>query len=169
MGKVVIPRNIVESNEEGVTEFVPDDHVLPVFIGQCKECAHYNFCDLYRINVDRGMLIDLEGLAKTAKGLRVAIFSLGFPAKKFCCTDFVNPKDHTKQCMRYGWGMVRLVGVPHKEVAFNTHLMNFLSGKTLKGAFFGNYKPHTNLLDVVKIYTRKELELEKFITHDGPF
>ena len=57
--------------------------------------------------------------------------------------------------------MVRLVGVPHKEVAFNTHLMNLLSGKTLKGAFFGNYKPHTNLLEVVKIYTRKELELER--------
>ena len=54
-------------------------------------------------------------------------------------------------------------------MAFNTHLMNFLSGKTLKGAFFGNYKPHTNLPDVVKIYTRKELELEKFITHSVPF
>ena len=65
--------------------------------------------------------------------------------------------------------MVRLVGVPHKEVAFNIHLMNFPNGKNLKGAFFGNYKPHTNLPDVVKIYTRKELELEKFITHDGPF
>uniref|UniRef100_A0A8R7QDA2 Alcohol dehydrogenase-like C-terminal domain-containing protein n=1 Tax=Triticum urartu TaxID=4572 RepID=A0A8R7QDA2_TRIUA len=85
------------------------------------------------------------------------------------CTCHVDAMIFAFECFHDGWGMVRLVGVPHKEVAFNTHLMNFLSGKTLKGAFFGNYKPHTNLLDVVKIYTRKELELEKFITHDGPF
>ncbi|GKV31055.1 hypothetical protein SLEP1_g39796 [Rubroshorea leprosula] len=27
---------------EGVTELKPGDHVLPVFTGECKECAHYS-------------------------------------------------------------------------------------------------------------------------------
>jgi alcohol dehydrogenase class-P len=45
-----------------VTELVPGDHVLPVFTGECKECAHCqseesNLCDLLRINVDRGVMI----------------------------------------------------------------------------------------------------------------
>uniref|UniRef100_A0A453KNX7 Alcohol dehydrogenase n=1 Tax=Aegilops tauschii subsp. strangulata TaxID=200361 RepID=A0A453KNX7_AEGTS len=178
---------IVESVGEGVTELVPGDHVLPVFTGECKECAHCmseesNLCDLLRINVDRGVMIGdgqsrftIDGkpifhfvgtstfseytvihvgclakidpeapldkvcllscgistglgatlnVAKPKKGMTVAIFGLGAvglaamegarmsggsriigvdlnpakheQAKKFGCTDFVNPKDHTK-------------------------------------------------------------------------
>lgn len=52
----------MESVGEGVTELAPGDHVLPVFTGECKECAHCkseesNMCDLLRINVDRGVMI----------------------------------------------------------------------------------------------------------------
>ena len=118
-------------------------------------------------------------------------------AKKFGCTDFVNPKDHTKpvqevlvemtnggvdrvvectghidamiaafECVHDGWGVAVLVGVPHKEAVF--HPMNFVNERTLKGTF-GNYKPHTDHREVVEMYMRKELELEKFITHSVPF
>ncbi|KAM3299700.1 hypothetical protein ACQJBY_040946 [Aegilops geniculata] len=121
-------------------------------------------------------------------------------AKKFGCTDFVNPKDHTKpvqevlvemtnggvdravectghidamiaafECVHDGWGVAVLVGVPHKEAVFKTYPMNFLNERTLKGTFFGNYKPRTDLPEVVEMYMRKELELEKFITHSVPF
>ncbi|KAI8531457.1 hypothetical protein RHMOL_Rhmol11G0138500 [Rhododendron molle] len=53
---------IVESVGEGVTELAPGDHVLPVFTGECKECAHCksevsNMCELLRINTDRGVMI----------------------------------------------------------------------------------------------------------------
>ncbi|XP_028088572.1 alcohol dehydrogenase-like [Camellia sinensis] len=53
---------IVESVGEGVTDLAPGDHVLPVFTGECKECAHCkskesNLCDLLRINTDRGVMI----------------------------------------------------------------------------------------------------------------
>lgn len=53
---------VVESVGEGVTELQPGDHVLPVFTGECKECAHCkseesNMCDLLRINTDRGVMI----------------------------------------------------------------------------------------------------------------
>ncbi|GAY39864.1 hypothetical protein CUMW_047650, partial [Citrus unshiu] len=54
---------IVESVGEGVTDLKPGDHVLPVFTGECKECAHCkseesNMCDLLRINTDRGVMLN---------------------------------------------------------------------------------------------------------------
>lgn len=48
-----------------------------------------------------------------------------------------------------------LVGVPHKEAVFKTHPMNFLNERTLKGTFFGNYKPRTDLPNVVEMYMKK--------------
>ncbi|KAG5241937.1 alcohol dehydrogenase [Salix suchowensis] len=93
-------------------------------------------------------------------------------AKKFGVTEFVNPKDHDKpvheviaemtnggvdrsvECTGSGWGVAVLVGVPNKDDAFKTHPMNILNEKTLK---------------VVEKYMNKELELEKFITHEVPF
>ncbi|OMO62574.1 Alcohol dehydrogenase superfamily, zinc-type [Corchorus capsularis] len=48
--------------------------------------------------------------------------------------------------------------------------MNLLNERTLKGTnFFGNYKPRSDLPSVVEKYMNKELELEKFITHEVPF
>ena len=72
-------------------------------------------------------------------------------------------------CWMQGWCVAVLVGVPHKEAVFKTHPMNFLNERTLKGTFFGNYKPRTDLPEVVEMYMRKALELEKFITHSVPF
>ncbi|KAM1537464.1 hypothetical protein PS1_002391 [Malus domestica] len=53
---------IVESVGEGVTDLKAGDHVLPVFTGECKDCAHCkseesNMCDLLRINTDRGVML----------------------------------------------------------------------------------------------------------------
>lgn len=54
---------IVESVGEGVTDLAPGDHVLPVFTGECKDCAHCkseesNMCSLLRINTDRGVMLN---------------------------------------------------------------------------------------------------------------
>lgn len=167
-------------------------------------------------------------VAKPPKGSTVAIFGLGAvglaaaegariagasriigidlnanrfeEARKFGCTEFVNPKDHNKpvqevliemtnggvdrsvectgninamiqafECVHDGWGVAVLVGVPHKDAEFKTHPMNFLNERTLKGTFFGNFKPRTDLPNVVEMYMKKELEVEKFITHSVPF
>ncbi|KAJ0964893.1 hypothetical protein J5N97_026031 [Dioscorea zingiberensis] len=298
--KPVFPRifgheagGIVESVGEGVTDLAPGDHVLPVFTGECKDCAHCkseesNMCNLLRINTDRGVMIgdgksrfSINGkpiyhfvgtstfseytvvhvgcvakinplapldkvcvlscgistglgatlnVAKPPKGSSVAIFGLGavglaaaegariagasriigidvnprrfIEAKKFGVTEFVNPKDHDKpvqevlaemtdggvdrsiECtgnvdamisafeyisLSHGWGVAVLVGVPHKDAVFKTHPMNVLNERTLKGTFFGNYKPRSDIPGVVEKYMNKELELEKFITHEVPF
>ncbi|CAN6458565.1 unnamed protein product [Victoria cruziana] len=121
-------------------------------------------------------------------------------AKKFGCTEFVNPKDYDRpvqevisemtnggvdrsvectgnisamisafECVHDGWGVAVLVGVPHQEAVFKTHPINFLNEKTLKGIFYGNYKTRTDIPGVVELYMKKELELEKFITHHVPF
>ncbi|KAJ1689247.1 hypothetical protein LUZ63_013402 [Rhynchospora breviuscula] len=259
---------IVESVGDGVDELAPGDHVLPVFTGECKECAHCksetsNMCDLLRINTDRGVMIgggqshfSIDGkpiyhflgtstfseytlwflywfwcyckCCKTTKGSTVAVFGLGAVglsaaegarlsgaariigvdvnpnkfqlAGKFGCTEFVNPKDHSKpvqqvlaemtnggvdravectgnvnamiqafESVHDGWGVAVLVGVAHKDAEFKTHPINFLTERTLKGTFFGNYRPRSDLPSVVEKYMTGELELEKFITHSVPF
>ncbi|EOY16604.1 Alcohol dehydrogenase 1 isoform 1 [Theobroma cacao] len=282
---------IVESVGECVTELKPGDHVLPVFTGECMDCAHCkseesNMCDLLRVNTDRGVMLNDEktrfsingkpiyhfvgtstfseytvvhagcvakinplasldkvcvlscgistglgatlNVAKPPKGSTVAVFGLGAVglaaaegariagasriigvdinsnrfegAKKFGVTEFVNPKDYKKpvqeviaeitdggvdrsiectgnvdamisafECVHDGWGVAVLVGVPHKDAVFKTHPINLLNERTLKGTFFGNYKPRSDLPSVVEKYMSKELELEKFITHSVPF
>ncbi|CAD5195664.1 unnamed protein product [Musa acuminata subsp. malaccensis] len=282
---------IVESVGEGVTDLEVGDHVLPVFTGECKECAHCksqesNMCDLLRINTDRGVMIGdgnarfskngnpiyhflgtstfseytvvhvgcltkidksapldkvcvlscgistglgaTLNVAKPKKGSTVAIFGLGAVglaaaegariagasriigvdlnpsrfevAKKFGITEFVNPKDHDRpvqeviaemtnggvdrsvectgnvkammsafECVHDGWGVAVLVGVPNKDDMFMTKPMNLLNERTLRGTFFGNYKPRTDLPSVVDMYMKKQLEVEKFITHRVPF
>ncbi|KAJ9675159.1 hypothetical protein PVL29_024206 [Vitis rotundifolia] len=282
---------IVESVGEGVTDLKPGDHVLPIFTGECKDCAHCkseesNLCNLLRINTDRGVMIHdgksrftIKGkpiyhflgtstfseytvvhvgcvakinplapldkvcilscgistglgatlnVAKPTKGSTVAVFGLGAvglaaaegariagasriigvdlhskrfeKAKNFGVTDFVNPKDHEKsvqevivemtgggvdrslectgnvnamisafECVHDGWGVAVIVGVPNKDDVFKTHPINLLNERTLKGTFFGNYKPRSDIPAVVEKYMNKELEVEKFITHSVPF
>ncbi|CAB4291328.1 unnamed protein product [Prunus armeniaca] len=47
-----------------------------------------------------------------------------------------------------------------------TKPINVLNERTLKGTFFGNYKPRTDFPFVVDMYMNK---VEKFITHRVPF
>lgn len=54
-----------------------------------------------------------------------------------------------------GWGVAVLVGVPHKDAVFKTHPVNFLNERTLKGTFYGHYKPKSDLPGVVEKYLNK--------------
>lgn len=56
-----------------------------------------------------------------------------------------------------GWGVAVLVGVPNKDAVFMTKPINVLNERTLKGTFFGNYKPRTDLPSVVDMYMNKVL------------
>ncbi|XP_009377701.1 alcohol dehydrogenase 1 isoform X1 [Pyrus x bretschneideri] len=85
------------------------------------------------------------------------------------CTGSIQAMISAFECVHDGWGLAVLVGVPNKDDAFKTHPMNFLNERTLKGTFYGNYKPRTDLPGVVEKYMNKELELDKFITHSVSF
>lgn len=85
------------------------------------------------------------------------------------CTGNINAMISAFECVHDGWGVAVLVGVPQKDAVFKTHPLQFLNEKTLKGTFYGNYKPRTDIPGVVDLYMNKGLELEKFITHEVPF
>lgn len=85
------------------------------------------------------------------------------------CTGNINAMISAFECVHDGWGVAVLVGVPNKEAVFMTKPINVLNERTLKGTFFGNYKPRTDLPSVVEMYMNKKLELDKFITHRVPF
>ncbi|CAN6475783.1 unnamed protein product [Victoria cruziana] len=85
------------------------------------------------------------------------------------CTGNIQAMISAFECVHDGWGVAVLVGVPSKEALFQTNPMNLLNERTLKGTFYGNYKPRSDIPSVVEKYMNKELELEKFITHEVPF
>ncbi|KAF3951597.1 hypothetical protein CMV_022772 [Castanea mollissima] len=64
------------------------------------------------------------------------------------------------ECVHDGWGIAVLVGVPNKDDAFKTHPMNILNERTLKGTFFGNYKPRSDLPSVVERYMNKTSQIK---------
>ncbi|KAK9270896.1 hypothetical protein L1049_026482 [Liquidambar formosana] len=85
------------------------------------------------------------------------------------CTGNVDVMISAFESVHDGWGVAVLVGVPTKDAVFKTHPINLLNERTLKGTFFGNYKPKSDLPSVVEKYMNGELEVEKFITHHVPF
>jgi hypothetical protein len=78
------------------------------------------------------------------------------------CTGNIKAMIQAFESFHEGWGVFVLVGVPHSEAVFATNPVNFLNERTLKGTFFGNYKPRSDLPDLVELYLSKKLELDKF-------
>ncbi|RYR35983.1 hypothetical protein Ahy_A10g051050 isoform A [Arachis hypogaea] len=72
------------------------------------------------------------------------------------CTGSLSAMISAFECVHDGWGVAVLVGVPNKDDAFKTHPINLLNEKTLKGTFFGNYKPPSDLPSVVEMYMNKD-------------
>ncbi|CAK7354978.1 unnamed protein product [Dovyalis caffra] len=134
-----------EAKKFGVTEFVnPKDHDKPVQ-EVCKRINHVLEERVIAEMTDGGVDRSVE------------------------CTGSISAMISAFECVHDGWGVAVLVGVPSKDDAFKTHPMNLLNERTLKGTFFGNYKPRSDLPSVVEKYMNKELEIEKFITHEVPF
>ncbi|QCD83540.1 alcohol dehydrogenase [Vigna unguiculata] len=133
----------------------------------------YHFVGLENPGLD---IVCNNNVSEPKPGSSVAIFHLellallllkgqGFPVIAVECTGSIQSMVSTFECVHDGWGVAVHVGVPSKDDAFKTHRVNFLNERTLKGTFYGNYKPRTDLPSVVEKYMIGELELEKFITH----
>ncbi|CAN1801801.1 Alcohol dehydrogenase 1 [Linum perenne] len=199
--------DLLRINTDRKSRFSVDGNPIYHFLGT-STFSEYTVC--------HGLGATLN-VAKPKKGQSVAVFGLGAvglaaaegarmcgaskiigvdlnpsrfeEAKKFGCTDFVNPKDHKKpvqeviadmtdggvdrsvectgsvqamisafECVHDGWGVAVLVGVPNKDDAFKSHPVNFLNERTLKGTFFGNYKPRSDLPSVVEKYMSKVID-----------
>lgn len=71
---------IVESVGEGVTEFIEGDHVLPLYTGECKKCAHCksaksNLCEKSRVSSARGVMLSDKKSRFTVNGRPVYHYS----------------------------------------------------------------------------------------------
>jgi len=121
-------------------------------------------------------------------------------AKKFGCTEFVNPKDHTKSVpevlkeMTGGVGVdfaieccgtiptmsaafeatspirgtTTLVGISRYDTILQLSPLGFISGKTLTGGAYGEYKGRKDIPALVEKYLKGELMVDEFHTHTLP-
>ncbi|KAL1822921.1 hypothetical protein ACET3Z_009699 [Daucus carota] len=73
-------------------------------------------------------------------------------------------------CCRKGWGKTVVLGVdrPGSNLTLPSGEV-LMSGKTLTGRLFGGLKPKTDVPMLAKRYLDKELELDKFVTHEVKF
>ncbi|CAI0377398.1 unnamed protein product [Linum tenue] len=71
---------------------------------------------------------------------------------------------------RKGWGKTIVLGVGGEGSEMKLKCMDVLqSGRTLTGALFGGLKPKTHIPILLQRYIHKELELDKFVTHEMEF
>ncbi|KAJ0106445.1 hypothetical protein Patl1_19273 [Pistacia atlantica] len=68
-----------------------------------------------------------------------------------------------------GWGLTVTLGVPKVKPEVAAHYGLFLSGRTLKGTLFGRWKPKSDLPSLLDMYSKKEIMIDEFITHDLQF
>lgn len=66
---------VVESVGDGVTSVVPGDHVIPLYIPECKKCkfctsGKTNLCSVVRMTQGRGLMPD-ESTRFTCKGIKL--------------------------------------------------------------------------------------------------
>ncbi|KAL6506641.1 hypothetical protein OROHE_022473 [Orobanche hederae] len=71
---------------------------------------------------------------------------------------------------RKGWGKTVVLGVdkPGAKLTFESFDILHL-GKSIMGSLFGGLKPKSDIPILVKWYLDKELELDKFVTHEVGF
>ncbi|KAI5669041.1 hypothetical protein M9H77_18894 [Catharanthus roseus] len=69
-----------------------------------------------------------------------------------------------------GWGKTIVLGVDKSGAQLNLNTFEVLhSGKTLLGSLYGGLKPKSDIPILIKRCMDKELELDKFLTHEVSF
>ncbi|KAM0834035.1 hypothetical protein ACQ4PT_063880 [Festuca glaucescens] len=70
------------------------------------------------------------------------------------------------QSSREGWGKTIILGVEMHGAPFSIPSREILHGKCVMGSLFGGVKPKQDIPILAEKYLNKELELDKFITHE---
>ncbi|XP_075486104.1 alcohol dehydrogenase-like 7 [Primulina tabacum] len=88
----------------------------------------------------------------------------------FECVGKASLVEEAFACCRKGWGKTIVVGVdkPGARISFSSNEVLHL-GKTVQGSLFGGLKPKSDIPILIKRYIDKELELDKFVTHEVSF
>ncbi|KAI3464738.1 hypothetical protein Pfo_021401 [Paulownia fortunei] len=88
----------------------------------------------------------------------------------FECVGKASLVEEAFDCCRKGWGKTVVLGVdkPGAQLTFSSFDVLHL-GKTIMGSLFGGLKPKSDIPILIKRYMDKELELDKFVTHEVGF
>ncbi|XP_022999697.1 alcohol dehydrogenase-like 7 [Cucurbita maxima] len=88
----------------------------------------------------------------------------------FECVGMASLVQEAFACCRKGWGKTIVVGVdkPGAILSFSSYDVLF-HGKTIMGSLYGGLKPKSDVPTLLKWYTDKKLELDKFVTHEVGF
>ncbi|XP_057796989.1 alcohol dehydrogenase-like 7 [Salvia miltiorrhiza] len=88
----------------------------------------------------------------------------------FECVGKASLVEEAFDCCRKGWGKTIVLGVDRPGTLLQFKSTEVLvSGKTILGSLFGGLKPKLDIPILVKKYMDKELELDKFVTHEVGF
>ncbi|XP_008464876.1 alcohol dehydrogenase-like 7 [Cucumis melo] len=88
----------------------------------------------------------------------------------FECVGAASLVQEAFSCCRQGWGKAIVLGVdkPGAILSLSSSDMLF-HGKSLMGSLYGGLKPKSDIPTLLKWYTDKKLELDKFVTHEVGF
>ncbi|CAN1782007.1 Alcohol dehydrogenase-like 7, partial [Linum perenne] len=88
----------------------------------------------------------------------------------FECVGLPSLMEEAYACCRKGWGKTIVLGVARPMSEIKLQCFEVLhSGKILTGSLFGGLKPKSDIPILLKHYMNKELELDKFVTHEMDF
>ncbi|KAL1542847.1 alcohol dehydrogenase-like 7 isoform X1 [Salvia divinorum] len=88
----------------------------------------------------------------------------------FECVGRASLVEEAYACCRQGWGKTVVLGVDTPDAMLKFRSTELLvNGKTILGSLFGGLKPRSDIPILVKKYMDKELELDKFVTHEVGF
>lgn len=88
----------------------------------------------------------------------------------FECVGLASLVHEAFACSRKGWGKTIVVGVdkPGSQLSLSSYdVLHY--GKTLTGSLFGGLKPKYDIPILLNRYVNKELQLDKFVTHEMKF
>ncbi|CAI0434990.1 unnamed protein product [Linum tenue] len=88
----------------------------------------------------------------------------------FECVGLPSLMEEAYACCRKGWGKTIVLGVARPMSEMKLECFEVLhSGKILTGSLFGGLKPKSDIPMLLKRYMDRDLELDKFVTHELDF
>uniref|UniRef100_A0A0D3FET7 Uncharacterized protein n=1 Tax=Oryza barthii TaxID=65489 RepID=A0A0D3FET7_9ORYZ len=86
----------------------------------------------------------------------------------FECIGLASVMSDAFRSSREGWGKTIILGVEMHGAPLSIPSLEILNGKCVMGSLFGGVKPKQDIPILADKYLNKELELDKFITHEVP-